>query len=340
MERKFLHFTFKTIICFAFYCCVLCLGFFVSCKNEISTGDKSVDKLFEENPVTISWTSEESSSIDSYSADVSIYEMNNRKGNEAQLKNKYRMSFKNINNRIYNRIDFDSEFANGTSIAALSDGTETIVFDPVSSTVLQRTKETSSGSTDFDSLGLETAVSRVNLSRIRSIAQRLSFDITEDSTNGRTIMDLPSSFFPASDFQKRISTKVTFDSCEDVLQEVETVDIQNDGTKVTVQSIPIYEECNGEPVKIGSYTIVNTDSTVQVPNYDSSEEWFESPDDVPEISDEEYEELKKNDLVEEIDDMSFGDPSSLSSVQTIVEVYNDVEINNVSDELFKLIVEE
>ena len=42
----------------------------------------------------------------------------------------------------------------------------------------------------------------------------------------------------------------------------------------------------------------------------------------------------------EIDDMSFGDPSSLSSVQTIVEVYNDVEINNVSDDLFKLIVEE
>ena len=163
MERKFLHFTFKTVLCFAFYCCVLCLGFFISCRNEVSTGDKKVDKLFEENPVTISWTSEEGNSIDSYSADVSVYEMNNRKGNEAKLKTKYRMSFKNINNRIYNRIDFDSEFTNSSSLAALSDGVETIVFDPVNSTILQRAKDTGSSSTDFGAVSNPNEIGRAHV---------------------------------------------------------------------------------------------------------------------------------------------------------------------------------
>ena len=69
-------------------------------------------------------------------------------------------------------------------------------------------------------------------------------------------------------------------------------------------------------------------------------EWFESPEDIPEMSDSEYEELKASGCIEEISDMTFGNPADPSYTETIAEVYEDVKINAVSDETFKLLLKE
>lgn len=312
----------------------LILVVMVSCRNGLNTGNKEVDLLLKENPVTINWHAKETGEIESFSADVSVYEMNSRKGDEVKLQSKYRMSQKKIGNKLCNRVDISNLDSGADNYSALYNGEETIIFEPQTDNVLYRIKETNDTLKEIDFLQTENALTRINLTEIRERANRLAFDVTEEKEASKMLISIPSKYFDSTN-STRLSTKVKFDTKNEVLEGVETVEILPDGTKITCSSYPLYEEKNGEPIRIGSVTTVETDVPIllDIP----VTEYFEKPEDVPQISKSEYERLKKEGAIEEIENMTFGDPRDLDSTRTIIELYNDIEINNVSENMFRLL---
>lgn len=68
-------------------------------------------------------------------------------------------------------------------------------------------------------------------------------------------------------------------------------------------------------------------------------EYFNSIDEIPEISDEELEALAELGEIEEVENMKYGNPADLSYQETIIEMYNDIENNNLDEYLFKIIEE-
>ncbi len=151
-------------------------------------------------------------------------------------------------------------------------------------------------------------------------------------------MELPSRYF-SSDKEKRLSTNISYDTANELMETVETVTEIEDGSIVTVVTCPVYEELeNGQIIKIGQYSIIDTKSPVRYEGLEDLE-YFDSLDSIPEMSAKEYKKLKKAGNITEVEDFQLGDPSDPSSIETIVELYEDITINTVDDSAFKLIME-
>lgn len=153
-------------------------------------------------------------------------------------------------------------------------------------------------------------------------------------------MDLPSSLFNNNDFEQRISTKVKFDTINETLLEVETIDIEDDGRKVTTTSNPVYEDVDGEPVKIGMITQLDVVFTELVDGFNEDFEYIESEDDLPELSEEDFNAMESTGAIHEVSHQLFSNPADLSYTETQVELYTSVDINNVDDAEFKLLFTE
>ena len=65
---------------------------------------------------------------------------------------------------------------------------------------------------------------------------------------------------------------------------------------------------------------------------------YNSVDEIPILSKAELEELEKTANVFESSEIQLGDPSDLSYTETIVELYEYVDINNVNDSEFKMLL--
>lgn len=57
------------------------------------------------------------------------------------------------------------------------------------------------------------------------------------------------------------------------------------------------------------------------------------------IIEKELEALAELGEIEEVENMKYGNPADLSYQETIIEMYNDIEINNLDEDLFKIIEE-
>ena len=123
------------------------------------------------------------------------------------------------------------------------------------------------------------------------------------------------------------------------MESVETVTEMEDGSIVTVTSCPVYEEVkDGCIIKIGQYSIIETKSNVRYEGLEEIE-YFNSLDDIPELSQKEYEQLKEAGNAITIESFPLGDPADPSSTETIIELYDNIEINVIDDSAFKLIME-
>ncbi|OJF76648.1 MAG: hypothetical protein BKP49_05665 [Treponema sp. CETP13] len=219
-------------------------------------------------------------------------------------------------------------------------GTDSIVFNADSGEVEYRFTTDTSAMADLAFLSDQTALTRMNLESIKTQCTKLAFDV-DDSSNGALQISLPSNLFEESDGITRQSTTVLFDTTTETLNKVEIVTVDTDMTEVTTSTYPVYDDSTGTPIKVGLVTEVVSKATKMIDGINPDEmEWFESPEDIPEMSDSEYEELKASGCIEEISDMTFGNPADPSYTETIAEVYEDVKINAVSDETFKLLIEE
>lgn len=324
-----------------FLCLILILEtvFFISCK---SSQEKEIpySKMFKENPVTINWQQNETSSddIESFKANVSVYSMNNRTDTSSVLQSKYKMSLSTINEIPYSRLDFSPEFEEGKAYSVVSNNSQIILFDTFSNKIEYKISMQENISQDLAFLGMENAVSRVNLDLIKSESKRLSLDLIEDSKKSLTL-DIPNSYFfdNSNSLESRISTRVMFDVEQEVLSQVEVVSVRDNGTKITTNSYPMYQDNDGTPVKIGLVTVVKSEATELLQGFEDAQ-YFNSIDEIPKMSDAEYERILKSGEFEEVKNMTFGNPADLSYEETILEVYSDIEINTVDKSAFRILL--
>lgn len=311
----------------------------ISCNQVSDENEIPYSQMFEENPVTISWQQNETSDdVKSFKANVSVYSINNRTDTSSVLQTKYRMSLSTINGTQYNRLDFSPEFSGGKTRSVVSDNSQIILFDTSSNEIEYKISMQENISPDLAFLGMESAVSRINLDLIKSESKRLSLDLVEDSKKTLTL-DIPNSYFSdnSNSLEKRISTRVAFDVEQEVLQQIEVVTLREDGTKITTTSYPMYQEKDDVPIKIGLVTVLNSQASEILPGFEDAQ-YFDSIDDIPEMSDEEYERILESGEFEEVENMTFGNPADLSYEEIILEVYNDIEINTVDESAFRILL--
>ena len=123
------------------------------------------------------------------------------------------------------------------------------------------------------------------------------------------------------------------------METVETVTEMEDGSIVTITTCPVYEEVeDGLIIKIGQYSIIDTKSDVRYEGLEDIE-YFDSLDEIPELSQDEYDQLVDAGNAVTIENFPLGNPADPSSTETIIELYDDIEINVIDDSVFKLIME-
>jgi outer membrane lipoprotein-sorting protein len=287
------------------------------------------------NPVHITWIDKQEE-MESYRADVDVFAMNSRTDTGAVQVDSYSMSIKKINGRTYTRIDAQENDQTERPRSIVSDGAEMVMFNPKTSDIDFRIGAASSIPRELDFFSNEAMLSKVNLSFIRSEARRLSFNLLENSSTGGLSLELPSHLFPQNNGERRISTKAVFDVSKELLNNVEVVTYLEDGTKRTATSYPIYQEYNNTYIKTGTVHIIEYSVPYRVSGIEGAK-IYNSPDDYPTISKQEYEQLAKKGLAFPSGKMFFGDPADLGYTETIIEMYRNVEINTVQNSAFKVI---
>lgn len=313
--------------------CLLVMG----CKNNLNN-TASPEKLFEDKPVTITWNNKASGEIESFQTDVEVYSMNNRKDTALSISSKYRLSMKKIEGVQYSRIDFNPDYNDGLARSIVTSDKEIVFFDTNTMEVEYRMPFENQMSGDLAFLNAETGLSRLNLDLIMSESKRLAFDVTEEDS-GLISVSVPNDYFPSESGDARVSTRVSFDPVEEVVNEVEIVTLTEDGDVVTSSNYPVYEDVDGTPVKIGLITIIDT-SVPELLDFGEEYQIYESEDDIPELSMSDFEKMVASDSAFETTDLTFGDPADLSSIETVVEMYTDVEINKTDDSVFRLVMGE
>ena len=317
-------------------CIISILILLFSCNFENQSTQKVVCKIIEENPPTISWSSSEELEVRSVEADVTVYSINNKKSNETKIARQFRVTQKMIQEELYSRMDFALDMQ-GKKRSLISNEDETVVVNSENESIEYRIKNQSVPK-DLLFLGTNKIMGRINLNDIRKESKRLSLDVIEDNESNLVIA-LPNRLVESLQLKNRISTKIMYDVANETLSQIETIDVLEDGTKVTTTVYEMYEESEGEMIKIGSVTVVNSEAATLLPGFEDVE-YFESIEEIPEISETEYEELVEKGSVEVIEDMNFGNPADMSYEEVIVEMYSNIEINSVEDASFRILLSE
>jgi hypothetical protein len=307
----------------------------ISCDDLVTEKEETLFSKFQENPVTISWDGDKTQGIQSYQAKVEVYAMNNRRDSGATLRETYRIATKTIGDKIYTRLDFDGDETTAAR-TVISDGGEIVVFDPVTETVEMRILGETPASPLLKLFNQETGMSRINLSLIREEAERLALDMTEQN-NGKLLIDLPESMFPGVENTTVTRRQVAFDTANDTLSEIKIEMITQDGTRETSTLTPVYQDIGGVPVKVGMVMIMESKAPELIEGFDPETPIYNSMEDLPVLSREDYEKLVDAGNVSDTPDMVFGNPADLSYTETVYEVYQNMEINNVSDQIFRLL---
>lgn len=316
---------------------VLCI-ILTACNNPVD--EKKVDQLMTDKPVSVRWNPTESGEIESFQADVEVYMMNNRKDTGATLQDKYRIATKVIDGVRYTRIDMDPQMHQGMERkSVISNETEMILFDPDTENIIMRIPiDTTAVSSDLAFLQLETGFSRLDLADIRQHANKLLLKTEENKNDKMLVLELPTELIGETQ-DRRISTRVVFDTTEETLQIVETVDyVEMDGSTITTTMQPMYQEVNGEPLKVGMITVIDTQIPTLVEGDWSEIPTYNSIQDIPTISDREFEELQAAGKIHEAPSITFGNPADLSSIDIMMELYSDVQVNETPESMFRLLL--
>ena len=102
--------------------------------------------------------------------------------------------------------------------------------------------------------------------------------------------------------------------------------------------MPVYEEVDGVPVKIGQITEIDSQAPGLLEDIDPDMPYFNSPEEIPEMSASDFAAMEAAGNVFEDTEITYGNPADISNVETIYEVYQDIEINSAPEQLFRLIL--
>lgn len=305
---------------------------FTGCNNIENTSNAY--DLINQKEVTINWKGSDDE-IESLSTNVTVYNMNNRKDTALKKVSSYKLSTKLINNEPYTRLDMTSSGIDGQCYSVVSDSKEMILFNTETEEI-QRRLNTPVINNDFSFLQTGLGFGKTNLDFVRNEAKKLAFDISEDEESSKLVVSLPGDRFSTAN-QTRISTKVCYDSKKETLSNIETVDVRIDGSTVTTSVEFLYEECEGNYVKIGSITTIDTSFAEKAFDLPDNIKTYDSMEDIPIINEKDFKKMQENGNIFEQPSIKFGDISDMSSKETVVEVYEDIEVNNMSDSVFKFL---
>jgi hypothetical protein len=247
------------------------------------------------------------------------------------------MAVRTVNNRIVSRIDLDATTTDNPFRSIVSDGEEAVVFNPSTEEVAHRIPMEDPQSPLYRMFGGQNGLSRINLSLIREEAKRLSLNIAEDAKENTMALELPAAMLSKDGEGNITRSRVVFDTANEILVETEVVMVRADETVVTTTSTPVYETVDGVPVKIGMVTVIDSKTPYLIEGFDPDTPFYNSIDDIPTLSEEDFAAMRETGNIHEVPGMTFGDPSDLSYVVTIYEVYRDIEINTAPESLFRLI---
>ena len=301
------------------------------CNNTI---DDPAKKILTSSPSTITWddTSEEMSS---YTANVTVYRMNNRFDSALKMDSSYRLCTKLIDGEQYTRLDMLDASPDGQFRSIITGPEETVLFNSLTNEIQQRTVANHEAM-DFVFLQNGLGFGKVNLDTIRQEAQRLSLDIVDDNKKSTLLISLPNEYF-STDTEKRISTKLSYDTTTETLTSIETIDVIENESTITSTMEFVYQEIDGNYVKVGMITTIDTKYDNLIETNEPITDYYESYDDIPEISNEDFEKMQMEGNIFEDSSTVLGNPTDLSSVVTVVEVYDDINVNNTDDSVFKII---
>ena len=289
---------------------------------------------YREYPISIEIQCEDiSKGIEVFEADVSVYRMNNRTDPSLRLDKTYNLIIQEAYGERVTRIDYtDGRPAEYRSM--ISFGDNIVLFNPGTEEISYKINIQQPQNPAYRLLSSQNYLSKINLSLIRQEAMRIALDIQTDDANTLTLA-LPPDLVQLPHGDRRISTKIAFDVKDEVLASTETVTMTAGGARVTVTVTPRYEMVDGTPVKTGQITVTQVDipQTLDVP-YEGV--IYNSPDEIPTISREEYETLRRKGSIYERAGLVFGNPGDLSYVETEVELYNTVKVNHAPVMAYKL----
>jgi hypothetical protein len=309
---------------------------FWGCDNVVQQQNRNILGQFTETPVTITWSGSREAGVQSFQANVHVFVKNNRTDTHAVLAGMHRIAVSTIDNRIVTRVDFDE--LQYSSI--LSDGEQALVLDPISGAITHRVQLPEANSPLNRMFANQSVMSRINLSLMREEAHRLSLSLTEEGQGDsmRLLLDIPPHLIPQNGVDRIISSRAVFDLANETLMETEVVMIREDGTFVTTTANPIYEDQDGIPVKIGMVTVIDSRAPHLIEDIYPSMNFFESMEDIPLISEGQFSQMMSEGNAHEVPNMIFGNPADLSFVETIFEVYYDIQINSAPEHLFRAIL--
>ncbi len=297
-----------------------------------STGSSS--GTYKEYPVSVDIQGEDmSKGVEVFEAEVSVYRMNNRTDPALRLEKTYNLLIQEADGERITRIDYtDDHPAEYRSM--ISTGDSAVLFNPVTGEISQKISIDQPQNPAYRLLSSQNYLSKINLSLVRQEAMRLAFDVQTDDADTLTLA-IPSDLAQMTHGDRRVNTKISFRVKDEVLASTETITTTAGGALVTTTVTPQYERVDGVPIKTGQTTVTKVDMP-RISGVPYEGDIYNSPDEIPTISREEYESLRNKGLIHERAGLVFGDPNDLSYVETEVELYNTVKVNHAPAMAYKL----
>ena len=316
---------------------IIMLISFIACRdNTIIPRPGNMFDEYSFDPVSIKWYGDKEAGLQSYQANVEVWSKNSRTNYTVNMVRSYRLAIKTIDGAVYTRIDLDGD-KTMPARSVISNGEEMVIINSATNAVEYRLPAGADDTPFAKLFSRETGLGRINLSLIREEAKRLSLNMSEDGS-GKLLLDLPNHLFFKNPAEEVISRRASFNLADETLAEVKIVANNNNGMIVTTTTTPIYETYNNEPVKVGMVTTVDSKATSLIAGMPNDIKIYNSINELPAMDKATYERLKEEGKASEVHDFKLGNPADLSNTETIIEVYSNIDINNVPDSLFRAIL--
>ncbi|QEN04435.1 hypothetical protein EW093_06895 [Thiospirochaeta perfilievii] len=314
-------------------CCYVLLSVVIimSCQQETSLSNLESSIGQQLDPVSIAVKSGSIEDIKSFSADVTVYSGNNREIGGITEEQRYRLSVKEIDGIIHSRIDYPTDmFSDGIARSCITNERDLFIFQSTSNKLEQRYElnllEPEMGFEVFDSMNKMFIQARIpNFINFKTQLYDLTKDITVDEESNTLLVNIPSN-----------NLKLTFDLIDELLIGSESEEILEDGTNLTTTTEYVYQEVDGEMLKIGEITESKYDLNKSIDASDYGLPIIESEENIEEMSLEEIDDLEnEGGLAYEVIPV-IGDPSDLDYIETEIQLYSEIDINSVDESLLRI----
>lgn len=315
----------------------------LSCTGVSTDSDKGAvsAKQMQElvDNVSIEFKESNNDSIESYQANVKLYSYNQRIVGNISAPSEYRLSLKKSGDSIFTRIDFDSSYyGDGKARTVICDGKETVIFDTITKEVEARIPFTNEETQNLEDFG-NPMFGRIALNSYLTKCRQLSYDLQEDSENNIMCVAIPISDISAridGSNETAVYSRLYFDTQSDVLLGSESQTIDENGTIITTSNNYLYKEVDGEPILIGELLEIKNDFPYEIDTSDYMLPIIESEDDIPEVTEEDLAEMVKDGGEVYEFEQVIGDPSDPDYTEVIIKTYDDIKINALEDEYFRI----